>query len=74
MIKHSQFTQSNKFARSIQHHKKEVRDRVCILHADKHQGFYKVALLFLMEVTRHVQSNQNKKLVIFLQYIQKKVL
>ena len=74
IIKHSQFTQSNKFAISIQHLKKEVRNRVRILHADKHQGFYKVALLFSMEVTRHVQSTQNRKLVIFLQNIQKKLL
>ena len=27
-----------------------------------------------MEVVRHVQSNQNKKLVIFLEYIKKKLL
>ena len=35
--------------------------------------FYKVALLFLMEVARHIQSIQNRKLVIFLQYIKEKV-
>ena len=44
------------------------------LHADKHQSFYKLALQFLMEVARHIQSTQNRKLVIFLQYIKKKVL
>ena len=31
-------------------------------------------LLFLMEVVIHVQSTQNRKFVIFLQYIKKKVL
>ena len=43
------------------------------MHADKHQNFYKLTLLFLMEVARHVQSTQNRKLVNFLQYITKKV-
>ena len=72
MIKHSQSTQSNKFAISLQYLKKEVRDGVHFLHADKHQSFYKLALSFLMEVARHVQSTQNKKLIIFLQYTKKK--
>ena len=35
---------------------------------------HKLALLFLMEVVRHVQSTQNRKLVIFFQYIHKKLL
>ena len=34
---------------------------------------YKLALSVLIEVARHVQSTQNRKLVIFLQYIKKKV-
>ena len=59
---------------SLQYLKKEVRDRVHFLQADKHQSFYKLALLFLMEKARHVQSTQNWKLVIFLQYLKKKLL
>ena len=43
------------------------------LHADKQQSFYKLALSFLMEVARHVQSNQSTKSGIYLQYIKKKV-
>ena len=43
------------------------------MHADKHQSFYKLALSCFMEVARHVQSTQ-QKLVIFLQFIKKKVL
>ena len=39
MIKHSQSTQSNKFAISLQYLKKEVRDGVHFLHLDKHQSF-----------------------------------
>ena len=58
---------------SLQYLKKEIRDGVQFLHADKHQSFYKLALLFLMIVARHAQSTQNKKLVIFLQYLKKKV-
>ena len=74
MIKQSQITQSNKFAISLQYLKKEVKNGVHFLHADKHQSFYKMALSFFMEVVRHVQSTQNRKLVIFLEYIKKKVL
>ena len=43
------------------------------LHADKHQRFYKLALPFLMELAIHVQSTQNKKWAIFLQYLQKEM-
>ena len=59
ILKHSQGTQSNKFAISLQYLKKEFRNGVHFLHADKNQRFYKLALLFLMEVARHVQSTQN---------------
>ena len=38
------------------------------LHADKHQGFYKFPLMFLMEVARQVQSTQNRWLATFLEY------
>ena len=49
--------------------KKEVRKGVHFLHADEHQSFYKLGLLFLMEVTRYVQSTQNRELGIFLQSV-----
>ena len=68
MIKHSQSTQSNKFAISLQYLKKEVRKGVHFLHTDE-QSFYKFGLLFLMEVTRCIQSTQNRKLVIFLERV-----
>ena len=63
MTKHSQSTQSRKFAVSFQYLKKEVRHGVHFLHADKHH----LTLLFLMEASRQVQSTQNRKLVIFFQ-------
>ena len=58
MINHSQITQSNKLVISLQYFEKEVMDGVHFSHADKHLSFYKLALLFLLEVlvTRHVQS------------------
>ena len=54
MIKHSQSTQSNKFVISVQYPKKEVRNEIHFSHVDKHQSFYKLTLLFLMEVARNV--------------------
>ena len=56
MMKCSQSTQSNTFAMSLQYLKKEVTDGIYFLYADKHQSFYKLALSFLMEVARDVQS------------------
>ena len=59
MVKHSHSTQSNKFAIFLHYIKKELRDGVHFLHADKHQSFYKLAVSFLMEVARHVQNTQS---------------
>ena len=39
------------------------------MHADEHQSFYKMGLLFLMEVARYVQITQSRKLVISLQRV-----
>ena len=73
-IKHSYHTQSNKFSISLQYLKKEVNNGVHFLHADKHQSFYKLALLFLVEVVRHIQSTQiGRKLVIFLKCLKNKL-
>ena len=71
MIKHSQITQSNKFAISSQYLKKESRNGGHFWHAESRQCFYKLVSSFFMEVDVHVQSTQNRKLVIFLQYIKK---
>ena len=64
---------SNKFAISLQYLKKEIRNGDHFWHADKSQSFYKLVLSFLMELSRHVQNTQNRKLVMFLQYIRKNV-
>ena len=39
MVKHSQSSQNCSFEISLQYLKKEVRDEVDFLHADKHQSF-----------------------------------
>ena len=61
MINHSESTQSNKFALSLQYLKKEFSNGVHFLHEDKHQSFYKSALVFSMEVAGYVQSTITKK-------------
>ena len=71
MVKHSQSSQNSKFAMSLQYLKKEVRDEVDFLHADKHQSFlqvdfntlgikvsYKVILSLLMGMNKHSQITQ----------------
>ena len=75
-MKHSQSIEyfSNKFTMPLQYLKKKLGMELNFLCAYKYQSFFKFALLFLMEVVRHVQSIQNRKLVIFLQYVKKKVL
>ena len=42
MVKHSRSPQKNKFAMSLQYPKKQVRDDIDFLHADKHQSFLQV--------------------------------
>ena len=45
MIKHSQSTQSNKFAISLQYLKKEVKNGVHFLHADSFYKFLQVGII-----------------------------
>ena len=56
MIKHSQITQSNKFAISLQYLKEEFRNGGHFWNADKRQSFYKLVLCFLIEVAKYVQN------------------
>ena len=42
MVKHSQSSPKSKFVMSLQYLRKEVRDEVDFLHADKHQSFLQV--------------------------------
>ena len=57
MVKHSQSSQDSKFAMTIYNISKKVRNGVHFEHSDKHQSFYKLALLLLMEVARQKYHN-----------------
>ena len=54
VIKCCQITQNSQFPISLHYLKKEVREEIHFLHADRHQSFHKLTLLFLMEVAKHV--------------------
>ena len=84
MVKHFQSSQNSKFAVSLQYLKKEVKDEICFLHADKHQSFlqvdfntlgtkvsYKVILSLSMGMNKDSQTTQSKKFAISLQYLRK---
>ena len=86
MIKHSQSSQNSKFAMSLQYVKKEVKDEVDFLHADKHQGFlqvdfntlgikvsHKFMLSLFVGISKHSQITQSNKFPISLQYLKKEV-
>ena len=86
MVKYSQSSQNSKFAMCLQYLKKEVRDEVDFLHAEKHQSlqqidfnilgiklFYKVIRLLLMGMIKHFQITQSNKFAISLQCLKKEV-
>ena len=86
MAKHSQSYQNSWFAMSLQYLKKEVRDEVDFLHADKHQSllqanfntlsikvFYKMILSLLIGMIKHSQKAQSNKLAMNLQYLKNEV-
>ena len=81
MFKHFQSCQNSKFALFLQYLKREVRDEVVLLHADKHQSFLqvdfntlgigKVILSSSMGLIKHSQSTQSNKFAASLQYFKK---
>ena len=72
MIKHSQSTQSN-VQNLYNIWKKKRLGMEFIFCMQINIKTPKLALLFFMEMARHVQSTQNRKLLIFFQYIKKSV-
>ena len=42
MVKHFHSSQISKFAMSLQYFKREIWDKVCFLHANKHQNIFQV--------------------------------
>ena len=86
MTKNSQSSQNSKFAITLQYLKKEVRDEVNFLHADKHESFLQVdfntldikvscnvILSLSMAMIKYSQSSESNKLTIYLQYFKKEV-
>ena len=49
MSRHAQITQNNKFALSLQYLKKELRDKVDFLHADKRENFLQIDTMIFNE-------------------------
>ena len=76
----------SKLVMSLQYLKKEVRNEVDFLQADKHQSWlevefntsgikvsYNVILLLLMGMIKHPQSTQSNKFLIFLRISKKEL-
>ena len=68
-----QSTQNNKFAISLQYLKKNGKNKVDFLLADKHQRFLQIETIILGGVARHAQITKNNKFAISLQYLKKDV-
>ena len=52
MARHAQITQNNKFAISLQYHKKELSNEVDLLHADKHESLLQIDSVILMGMVK----------------------
>ena len=64
VARHAQIIQNKKFAISLQYLKKEVNDKVDLLHAGKHKDLLQIDTMILMEMVKHFQSSQNSKFAI----------
>ena len=62
IARHAQSTQNNIFVISMQYLKKEDRDKVDFLHADKHQTILQVDTINPGAMTRSTQITKNNKL------------
>ena len=73
MARHSQITQNNKFAISLQYLKKEASEKVDFLHEGKYESFLQIDTLILMGLVKRFQSSQNSKFAIYLQYLKQEL-
>ena len=73
MAWHTQITQNDKFAISLQYLKKELSNETDFLHADKHENLLQIDSMILMGMFKHFQSSQNSKFAMSLQYLRKEV-
>ena len=64
VARHAQITQNNKFAISLQYHKKNVSDEVDFLHAEKYESLLQIGTMIFMGLVKHSQSPQNSKFVV----------
>ena len=63
--------QNKKLDISLQYRKREVNDKVDILHVGKHENLLQTDTIILMEMVKHFLSSQNSKFTMFVQYIKK---
>ena len=86
MVKNLKTSQNSKFVMFLRYLKKEVRDGVGFLQADKYQSFlpldfhtldikvsYKVILSLLMGMIKHSKNTQSNKFAISSHYLKKEV-
>ena len=70
--RHVQITQNNKFAISLQYHKKELSNEVVYLRADKHETLVQIdRIMILMGMVKRCRNSQNSKFAMSLQYLKK---
>ena len=73
MGRHAQSTQNNNFAISLQYLRKQGRNEVGFLYADKYQILLQFVVSTLMTKANHAKSIQNNKFAIFFQYLKREV-
>ena len=64
--------QNKNFAISLQYLKREVNDKVDVLHAGKHENLLQIDTVILTEMVKHFQSSQNGKFTLSVQYLKKR--
>ena len=48
-----------------------MNDKVDFLHAGKHENLLQIDTMILMEIVKHLQSSQNSKFTMSVQYLKK---
>ena len=70
---HAQITQNKKSDISLQYLKKEVNDKVDLLHTSKHGILPQIDTMIIMGMVKHFQSSQNSMFLMSLQCFKKEV-
>ena len=73
VARHTQITQNNKFAISLQYLKKELSDEVEFLHSDKHESLLQIDRTILTGMLKHSQGSQKSKFAMSLQYLKREI-